>query len=71
MQCEDCKFRNECLNFGIEEIKEKSSSCTDYVCESPMPTHTHPIFRPLFRSRDNAMDRSSNDVLSNIDNSAR
>lgn len=66
MQCEDCKLKNKCGNFGIEEIKNNYFSCTDYVSETSMPAHTHPVFTSLFRNRDNGVNRSSDDMLCNI-----
>lgn len=71
MQCEACKLRSQCLNFGNEEIREKISKCTDYVYEGTIPVHTHSLSKSLFRSRDNSVDVTSNDVLGDVDNTAR
>lgn len=71
MQCEDCKLKNKCGNFGIEEITTGYFSCTNYVSETSMTSHAHPIFKPLFRNRDDGVNRSSDDMLCNIFDSTR
>lgn len=71
MQCESCKLKNECLNCGNKDIKENYFSCTDYDSEIPMPAHTHPLFKSLFSSRNKTMNRSSDDMLCDVDNATR
>lgn len=71
MQCEDCKLKNECLSCGTKGIEDNHLICADYISTSPMPIHTHPLFIPLFRSRNEVVDGGSDNMFSNVDNSTR